>query len=62
MANFITSIFLWAACVVTACLSSGIGYRIGNATGYKLIKKYNKSALYEVECAELDDGRPIRLI
>lgn len=28
----------------------GIGYRIGNVTGYQLVKTYNKSKLYELEC------------
>lgn len=41
---------------------AGIGYRIGNATDYKLLNTYNKSKLYEVVCSELDDGRPIKLI
>lgn len=49
-----------ALLTVINCLS-GIGYRIGNATGYKLLKEYGKSKLYDVESTELDDGRPIKL-
>lgn len=29
-------------------LSDGIGYRIGNVTGYKLVKTYAKSRLFDV--------------
>ena len=43
-------------------LTSGIGYRIGNITNYNLLKQYNKSKLYNVECPELDDQRSIKLL
>jgi hypothetical protein len=45
----------------SADLLEGIGYRIGTPSGYTPLKTYNKSTLYRVDCAELDDSRPIFL-
>lgn len=39
-----------------------MGYRIGKVKGYKKLREFGKSALYEVQCTELDDGRPVKLL
>lgn len=41
---------------------SDVGYRIGQVTNYKKLREFRKSQLFEVECPELDDGRPIKLL
>ena len=35
---------------------------MGKAESYKLLRTFAKSSLYEIECSELDDGRPIKLL
>lgn len=42
--------------------NGAVGYRIGKVKGYKKLREFSKSALYEVECDELDDGRPLKLL
>ena len=41
---------------------STVGYRVGKAESYKLLRTFAKSSLYEIQCSELDDGRPIKLL
>ena len=41
---------------------STVGYRVGKVESYKLLRSFAKSSLYEIQCSELDDGRPIKLL
>ena len=38
------------------------GFDIGSIKGYTLIDKVGKSALYEVNCPQVQDGKPFKLI
>lgn len=38
------------------------GFEIGEVTGYKLLKQSGSSKLYEIECPQVQDGRPMKLL
>ena len=38
------------------------GFDIGEIKGYTLLDKVGKSSLYEVNCPQIQDGKPFKLI
>lgn len=47
---------------VSTPVPSTVGFEIGQVTGYKLLNQSGSSKLYEIQCPQIQDGRPMKLI
>ena len=39
-----------------------VGFEIGDVTGYRLLAQSGSSKFYEIECPQIKDGRPMKLV
>ena len=56
--TFIILLILFTNCEVP----DTAGYDIGEIKGYKQLGKSGASTLYEVDCPQIQDGRPFKLL
>lgn len=57
-----TFILLVAIATVGCVVPDTVGFDIGEVKSYQLLNKSGTSALYEIECPQIQDGRPIKLL
>jgi hypothetical protein len=55
-------ILLAISVVVAEPVPSTVGFEIGEVAGYKLLSQSGSSKLYEIDCPQIKDGRPMKLI
>lgn len=39
-----------------------VGFEIGDVTGYRMLAQSGSSKIYEIECPQIKDGRPMKLV
>lgn len=43
-------------------LEKTVGFQIGEIAGYKLLNQSGSSKYYEIDCPQIKDGRPMKLL
>ena len=58
--QIITTLILVLA--VVAEVPDTAGFEIGDIKGYKSLAKVGRSTLYEIDCPQIQDGKPFKLL
>ena len=62
MKNLHIVLFTILAICSTSPVPDTVGFQIGEVQNYSLLKTSGSSKLYQIECAEIQDGRPMKLV
>ena len=62
MNNLHCTLLILLIASTVAMIPNTAGFDIGKVNEYKLLKKSEKSAMYEIDCPEIQDGRPMKLV